>query len=47
MAGISGAAFERSAEVTPSPFSLPLFTCGSIDGMLANIMVTVPAITSL
>ena len=37
---------ERPAEVTPRPFTLPPRTCGSIEGMLANIICTVPEIRS-
>jgi hypothetical protein len=46
MAGRSGAAFERSAEVTARPLTLPPRTCGNIEDMFANIICTTPAIRS-
>ena len=46
MVGISGAAGERWALVTPSARSLPSRTSARLDGMLSNIMVTRPPSTS-
>jgi hypothetical protein len=46
MVGTSGAAAERVAPVMATAFSAPLFTCGSADSMVSNMMGTWPPITS-